>query len=45
MEKAESRGMFAKRRALLDVWVGLIDAMIALDSAVDKKLYLAVPGG
>lgn len=45
MERGDSRNMFARRRAALDVWVKVIGVMRALKSAGDKELYVPVSGG
>lgn len=42
MERIQRQVKLARRRANLDVCVGLIDVILALDSAEDDKLYLSV---
>lgn len=45
MEKGESKVKLARRQAALEVWVEMISAALASDSAGDKKQYLPVTGG
>lgn len=40
MEKGECRLKLARTRAALDVWLGIIDAIMALDIVGNKELYL-----
>lgn len=44
MERGESHVKFEKRQAFSDVWGRMISAMMAFDSAVDKKLHLPFSG-
>lgn len=41
-EKDASNAKFVRRQAALDLLVEMIRAMVALDSARDKELYLPV---
>lgn len=45
MEKGEGRVKFARGRAALNKWIKMVGAMIELDSAAEKSLYLPVTGG
>lgn len=42
MEKCASLVKFAKRKGGLDVYIGIIGAMMAPDSTGDEKCYLTV---
>lgn len=45
MVEGEIRSTFAKRRATLYLWVGIVGAIVTLDNAENEDLYLSVTGG
>lgn len=45
MGRGHRRVSFAMSRAALDFWVGIVDAMAALDNDQDEELYLPVTSG
>lgn len=44
MEESESRVTCANKRATLNVWLGVISAILSLHIAENKKCYLPVTG-
>lgn len=45
MENGESRVKFARTRASLNAWVGMVGAIMSLDSAGDAGIYVPVTDG